>query len=56
MKKNMNKLFLCLMAMMGVLTASAQDAVLPLIQNVKAYEGVSLNGEWNYIVDVQEEG
>ncbi len=56
MKKNMNKLFLCLMAMMGVLTASAQDAVLPLIQNVKAYESVSLNGEWNYIVDVQEEG
>ena len=56
MKKKMNKVFLCLMAMMGVLTASAQDAVLPLIQNVKAYESVSLNGEWNYIVDVQEEG
>ena len=29
---------------------------LPVIQNVNAYESLSLNGEWNYIVDVQEEG
>ena len=29
---------------------------MPLIQNVQAYEAMSLNGEWNYIVDVQEEG
>ena len=29
---------------------------LPAIQNVNAYESMSLNGEWNYIVDVQEEG
>ena len=29
---------------------------LPLIQNVNAYETMLLNGEWNYIVDVQEEG
>ena len=36
------------------LTASAEE--LPLIQNVNAYESCSLNGEWNYIVDVQEEG
>jgi beta-glucuronidase len=28
----------------------------PLIQNVNAYESMALNGEWNYIVDVQEEG
>ena len=35
-----------------VTTALAQ----PLIQNVNAYESMSLNGEWNYIVDVQEEG
>lgn len=35
-----------------VTTAVAQ----PLIQNVNAYESMSLNGEWNYIVDVQEEG
>ena len=38
------------------LTVSADDLTLPLIQNVNAYESVSLNGDWNYIVDVQEEG
>ena len=37
-------------------TASADDLMLPLLQNVNAYESVSLNGDWNYIVDVQEEG
>ena len=36
--------------------ASAQETAMPLIQNVQAYEAMSLNGEWNYIVDVQEEG
>lgn len=40
----------------GVLTASAGETVLPLLQNVQAYENMSLNGDWNYIVDVQEEG
>jgi beta-glucuronidase len=39
-----------------VLTASAGETVLPLLQNVQAYENMSLNGDWNYIVDVQEEG
>ena len=34
----------------------ASAATLPLIQNVGAYESLSLNGAWNYIVDVQEEG
>ncbi len=29
---------------------------LPLLQNATAYEGTTLNGDWNYIVDVQEEG
>ena len=43
-----------LLAVSTVLTASADE--LPLIQNVNAYESCSLNGEWNYIVDVQEEG
>ncbi len=56
MATNMNKMFLCLMAMAAVLTVSAQDAEKPLLQNVMAYESVSLNGDWNYIVDVQEEG
>ena len=39
-----------------LLTASAEDRPLPLVQNINAYESMSLNGEWNYIVDVQEEG
>ena len=29
---------------------------VPLLQNVKAYESMSLNGDWHYIVDLQEEG
>ena len=42
---------------MGILTpAMATAETLPVIQNVNAYECLSLNGEWNYIVDVQEEG
>lgn len=45
-----------LLAASGVLAASATNEPLPLIQNVQAYESCSLNGDWNYIVDVQEEG
>ena len=53
----MKKLLTTMMLAVGsVLTASADDLALPLIQNVNAYESCSLNGEWNYIVDVQEEG
>ena len=45
------------MLMVGVVLPQAVSAEsLPLIQNVNAYETMSLNGEWNYIVDVQEEG
>ncbi|MBE6266195.1 MAG: beta-glucuronidase [Prevotella ruminicola] len=53
----MKKLLTTMMLAVGsVLTASADDLALPLIQNINAYESYSLNGEWNYIVDVQEEG
>ena len=46
-----------LFAFVGVLLpAMAAADTLPVIQNVNAYESLSLNGEWNYIVDVQEEG
>ena len=46
-----------LIAFVGVLLpAMAAADTLPVIQNVNAYESLSLNGEWNYIVDVQEEG
>ena len=53
MKKLLSTMML---AVSAVLTASAADSSLPLIQNVNAYESCSLNGDWNYIVDVQEEG
>ena len=46
-----------LMLMTGMVFPQAWAAEkLPLIQNVNAYECLLLNGEWNYIVDVQEEG
>ena len=45
-----------LLSVIAILPLSAQDRTVPLIQNVQAYESISLNGEWNYIVDVQEEG
>ena len=45
------------MLMVGaVLPQAWAGEKLPLIQNVNAYECLLLNGEWNYIVDVQEEG
>ena len=40
----------------AMLPSAAKDHTVPLLQNVQAYESLSLNGEWNYIVDVQEEG
>ena len=53
------KRYLCvltaLLAAFGMQVCAA-NRELPLIQNIKAYESVSLNGPWNYIVDVQEEG
>ena len=38
------------------LALAVQAKLIPLVQNISAYESLSLNGEWNYIVDVQEEG
>ena len=53
----MKRLFTTVMMVLGgLLTTFAQDKEVPLIQNVGAYEGTTLNGAWNYIVDVQEEG
>jgi beta-glucuronidase len=40
--------------LMPLVTMGAEQ--VPLLQNVQAYESMSLNGDWNYIVDVQEEG
>ena len=53
----MKKLLDTMMLVVGLLfPATLAAEALPLIQNVNAYESMSLNGEWNYIVDVQEEG
>ena len=52
----MKRLLTIIFAVSCLMTTKAQDKVLPLIQNVKAYESLSLNGDWHYIVDVQEEG
>ena len=52
----MKKLIMAVLC--GIVSTSVVygESALPLIQNVNAYESMSLNGEWNYIVDVQEEG
>jgi len=53
----MRRIFQVMLLMASILLpATAAADQLPLIQNVNAYEQMSLNGEWNYIVDVQEEG
>lgn len=39
-----------------MLSLAMQAEEMPLLGNVMGRQGVSLNGKWNYIVDVQEEG
>ncbi len=39
-----------------VAVMAAQAAEMPLVGNVLNRQCVSLNGKWNYIIDVQEEG
>ena len=53
MKKFFSNIILVIGTLIPLTTAAE---TLPLIQNVNAYESMSLNGDWNYIVDVQEEG
>ena len=51
----MKTLLTILMLMAGAMLPQAwAGEKLPLIQNVNAYETMLLNGEWNYIVDVQD--
>ena len=54
----MRKQLTTLLFLLGILSASSMyaDSDVPLIHNVMAYESSSLAGDWNYIVDVQEEG
>ena len=54
--KGNKRIFAAIFGLGCMLTAWAADKDVPLIQNVLGYESQSLNGAWNYIVDVQEEG
>ena len=50
----MKKILTTLLALVAIATAKADE--VPLLGNVYARQTTLLNGEWNYIVDVQEEG
>ena len=50
MKKQM------LLVALMMLSLAMQAEEMPLLGNVMGRQGMSLNGKWNYIVDVQEEG
>ena len=56
MKKPMLLLIATMIAWLQVPVTAMGAEQVPLLQNVKAYECMSLNGDWHYIVDVQEEG
>ena len=49
-----NILYFLIGLLLPVAVSAAEQ--VPLLQNVQAYECMLLNGEWHYIVDVQEEG
>ena len=50
----MKKLLTMILAIVGAMGAWAQQ--VPQVTNVMNRQTVSLNGDWHYIVDVQEEG
>ena len=54
--KMKHTLFSIIMLTVSVLLpATAAAEVLPLLQNVNAYEQTSLNGEWNYVQQTSPE-
>ena len=53
----MKRLITSLMLLASILTAQADETkMVPLVGNVLNRQTTSLNGEWRYIVDVQESG
>ena len=50
----MKKLLTMVLAVAGVMGAWAQE--VPQVVNVMNHQAMTLNGDWHYIVDVQEEG
>ena len=53
--KTMKRILTTLFALVALM-ATAQAAEVPLLGNVYARQTTLLNGDWNFIVDVQEEG
>ena len=53
--RSIRKVLLVLCGMMSSVGMMAEGLV-PLVNNVNGRESMSLNGDWHYIVDVQEEG
>ena len=49
-----NKILLSLIAVMMTVAVEAQE--VPQVANIMSRETMSLNGDWHYIIDVQEEG
>ncbi|MBR4366632.1 MAG: beta galactosidase jelly roll domain-containing protein [Bacteroidaceae bacterium] len=49
-----NKILLSLITVMMTVAVEAQE--VPQVANIMSRETMSLNGDWHYIVDVQEEG
>ena len=50
----MKRILTTLLALVAIATAQAGE--VPLLGNVYAHPTTLLNGDWNYIIDVQEEG
>ena len=48
------KLLTMLLAVAGIIGIEAHQ--VPQVMNVMSRQTLSLNGDWHYIVDVQEEG
>ena len=51
----MKKLF-CSIALLLAATALMAQKEVPQVANIMARQITSLNGEWNYIMDLQEQG
>ncbi len=50
------KKFAIICCILSLATGTATAEIVPQIANVQSRQTLSLNGPWNYIIDVQEEG
>ena len=56
MRRNVLFAVVALVMLTQVVPMKAQSGKMPQVANVMGRQTMSLCGEWNYIVDVQEEG